>query len=110
MRLLATQTRAVRYTGGAATAEFDAMEYFRMVAECISSCRDRAGLDPCRARQLVLTGQAESLVMIGTDGTPVYNAISWLDMRSEAECKELRRVFPETRSYPITGQPSIIPT
>jgi xylulokinase len=110
LNFLATQTREVSYVRGQNTVEFDVNAYFRMVAESISSCRASAGLDPSHVRQLVFTGQAESLILLGSDGRPLCNGISWLDMRSEAECGELQRVFPQDQTYPITGQHSIIPT
>jgi len=110
LRLRATQSHAVCYLRGRNTVEFDAAEYYRMVAQSISSCRSRAGMDSSSVRQIVITGQAESLVVLGADGEPSYNGISWLDMRSTAECCELRGAFSEDCTYQITGQPSIIPT
>ncbi len=110
LRVLATQSRAVDYLRGPDTVEFDADQYYRMVAGSIRSCRLSADIDPDRVGQLVCTGQAESLVLLGADGAPLCNGISWLDMRSEKECRELREVFPDDVTYPVTGQTSIIPT
>ena len=110
LKTLARQTRSVSYYRSKNTVEFDADQYFQLVAEGISSCVAGAGVEPTRFRHLVVTGQAESLVLLGPDGIPLCRGISWLDMRSEAECIELRNVFPEKQTYQITGQPSIIPT
>ena len=60
--------------------------------------------------QIVLTGQAESLVVLDQQGKSLRNGISWLDMRSEKECEELRAIIDEEESYKIMGQPKIIPT
>lgn len=60
--------------------------------------------------QIILTGQAESLVLLGKDGSPLRKAISWMDERSAAECKELSQKFTSDAYYGVTGQKAIIPT
>lgn len=88
--------------------EFDAEAYFETIIGLVSVCREKSGVGG--AVQLVLTGQAESLVVIGKNGAPLRKGISWLDMRSQRECAELAERFDREQSYRITGQPEIIPT
>ena len=91
--------------------EFDAEGYFDTIVRLVADCRAKAapalGDGPA---QLVLTGQAESLVVVGRDGKPLRGGISWLDMRSRKECAELAERFDADLCYRITGQPEIIPT
>jgi xylulokinase len=77
--------------------------------ETIQACCQDA-LPSSEPHEIILTGQAESLVIIGSDGTPLRNAISWLDERSKNECRELEQVFNKEIYYRVTGQVSILPT
>ncbi|NMB55709.1 MAG: hypothetical protein GYA15_13520 [Leptolinea sp.] len=91
--------------------EFDAEQYFDLVIACIRRCCQASfPAPPYPVRQIVLTGQAESLVTLDEDNRPVRPAISWLDMRSKEECEELKHQFPVSVCYRTTGQPEIIPT
>lgn len=89
--------------------EFDAEAYYQIIARTIKEC-SKGFLSNQETHEIILTGQAESLVIIGQDGKPLRNAISWLDERSKEECKQLSRVFDRETCYQVTGQVSIIPT
>jgi xylulokinase len=110
LRQVAMESAGVSYLRDKDLVEFDADEYFVAVLAAIRRCCEKTDANPSWVKQIVLTGQAESLVLIDNKGVPVRNGISWLDMRSRRECIELREAFDEAVSYPITGQPSIIPT
>ncbi len=88
---------------------FDPEEYFGSICRLIQKCAAGSGAG-CSCMQIILTGQAESLVLLGADDHPLMPGISWLDSRSLAQCDELEKQFPPEISYPITGQPKIIPT
>lgn len=91
--------------------EFNADDYFNLVCASIKKCCQAAfEHTPYPVRQIVLTGQAESLVMLDRHDKPLRMAISWLDMRSKEECEELKQHFDSRTCYSITGQPEIIPT
>ncbi len=111
LNVLASVSESVVYERCGDFVEFDAEQYYQMVSKLISQCCINAGYkSPFPVTQIILTGQAESLVTLGKDLKPVRKAISWLDMRSREECEELKTVFPSEKCYPITGQPEIIPT
>lgn len=112
LNVLATESVNVKYNReGDDIVEFDAEEYYQMVARQIDiCCRNAALTKPYPITQIILTGQAESLVCLGKDGKPIRQAISWLDNRSRKECEILKKEFPPEVCYPITGQPEIIPT
>ena len=48
---------------------------------------------PAEVRQIVFTGQAESLVVLDAEGRTLRNAISWMDERSVEECAEVEKRF-----------------
>ncbi len=107
----ALESHNVSYDRTGGFVEFDAEEYFATITTLIKTCYTTSaqllGTGPVH---LVLTGQAESLVIVGKDGKPLRPGISWLDMRSHAECMELSNHFDRDLCYRITGQPEIIPT
>ena len=110
LAVLGSFSRSVEYQNSGDRVEFSPEDYFDLVLECIRKCVAAGGANPDETRRLVLTGQAESLVMLDRDGRPARAAISWLDMRSSAECEVLSREYPPDVAYEITGQPAIIPT
>ena len=108
---LGLESENVTYLRNDDFIEFDAEEYYATVISTIQRCYQKNLLPSSYLiHQIVLTGQAESLVAIDENGNPVRNAISWLDMRSKEECEELKRTFNPETCYQITGQPEIIPT
>ncbi len=110
LRVRSMENEAVVYIRSRNFVEFDAESYCGKVLRCIRSCVKNADGKSGMIHQIVFTGQAESLVVLGPDTTPLRNGISWIDTRSEAECMVLSAEFPEDMAYPVTGQPSIIPT
>ena len=88
--------------------EFDAELYFRELCTLLS---DLLWANKVKSvRQLAFTGQAESLVVLGYDGLPLMNAISWMDERSTEECKQLSQLFPPALCEEVTGQMAVLPT
>ncbi|WP_222708716.1 L-fuculokinase [Paenibacillus sp. N3.4] len=110
LQLLFMESENVAYLRNGDRVEFDAEQYFETVSSAIKRCCAKSYGAADTTHQIVLTGQAESLIMIDTEGKPLRNGISWLDMRSKEECEELMAVFDEETCFQITGQPAIIPT
>ena len=106
---LNTISTKIDYIRAGETVEFDAHQYYQIVAQTIRACcADH--IKKNEPYHIVLTGQAESLVILGKDGLPIRNAISWLDERSKQEARELSGKFDPDLYYSITGQVSILPT
>jgi len=111
LKMLAIETVNVKYYKDEYIVEFDPEKYFKMVLSAIKRCCQTGFKNtPYPIRQIILTGQAESLVVIDSQGKTLRNGISWLDMRSKVECEELKKAFAADIGYQITGQPEIIPT
>lgn len=98
----------VSYIRENGVVEFDACTYFdELVALLGEIVREN---HVTQLRELALTGQAESLVVLGKDGAPLMNAVSWMDERSVAECEELAQRFSPEVCEAVTGQMSVLPT
>jgi xylulokinase len=111
LKLLAMDSENVKYLRDEDIVEFNAEQYFDTLISTVQRCCLSSSLGkPYNITQIVLTGQAESLVVIDKNGKPLRNGISWLDMRSWKECEELKNEFNKQTCYRITGQPAIIPT
>lgn len=111
LKPLVTLSENVRYDRRNDIVEFNVDAYFddiqKMVEQVAAHGKSANGGN---IAQIVLTGQAESLVLLDNAKKPLYPAISWLDMRSRKECAELAAIFDAEQCYRITGQPEIIPT
>lgn len=108
---IALQSKTVSYLRDGGFVEFDAKQYFDDIVVLARSCLEQSiETGSWHPEQLVITGQAESLVVTDERGEPLRNGISWLDMRSRAECDTLSALFDKSTCYRVTGQPEIIPT
>ena len=106
--LIDRQSRPVVYIRENGFVEFDAAAY---CAELVALLADMVKAnDVKQVRQIAFTGQAESLVAVGTDGKPLMHAISWMDERSAEECAELGNRFDAATCEAITGQMAVLPT
>ncbi len=95
-------------TGG--IVEFNADEYFNLLLQILKDCVTEAFGDSCEKHYIVLTGQAESLVVTDEYYRPITNAISWMDTRSAEETKIIEEHFPQKERYSITGQSYVTET
>ena len=106
--LIDRQSRPVNYIRDNGFVEFDAYAYCQdligLLADMVQKNQVRS-LD-----QIAFTGQAESLVVLGKDGMPLMNAISWMDERSTEECAALAEQFSPQVCEAVTGQMAVLPT
>lgn len=128
LKIQAIESETVKYIKYDNKVEFDADKYFDNIIDTVSRCMQKAISNPHmentysnphmknnfsnlhEIKQIVLTGQAESLILLDNHMRPVCNGISWLDERSTEECSILQGVFSSDLFSEITGQPAIIPT
>ncbi len=88
--------------------EFDAKQYALNLVDLLSAMLRENEVKA--VKEIAFTGQAESLVVVGKDGNPLMNAISWMDERSTAECAELEELFSKQECEKVTGQQAVLPT
>ena len=106
--LIDRQSRPVEYIRENGFVEFDALRYCN---ELVALLKDMVETNKVASvRELAFTGQAESLVVVGKDGKPLMNAISWMDERSTEDCAQLEAVFSPEVCEAVTGQMAVLPT
>lgn len=110
LRLLACASRPVCYIRENGQTEFDAVACCQAVETLVAALVIEQAVAPGTVRRIVLTGQAESLVVLDRNSQPLMNAISWMDERSAAECRHLAACFSPEELYQRTGQLAMLPT
>ncbi len=106
--LIDRQNRPVSYIRENGFVEFDAESYCAELVDLLQTMVQANGIG--EIREMAFTGQAESLVVVGKDGKPLMNAISWMDERSTEECAELSAKFSPEICEAVTGQMAVLPT
>lgn len=106
--LIDRRSRPVTYIRENGFVEFDAESYCRELIGLLADMVKQNGVTALR--EIAFTGQAESLVVLGADGKPLMNAISWMDERSTAECETLSKQFSPEVCEAVTGQMAVLPT
>ena len=108
MNLVDRQSVPVVYIRDNGFVEFDAYAYCQDLVKLLSDMVKANGVKS--VKQMAFTGQAESLVVVGAEGKPLMNAISWMDERSTEECEALAQKFDAATCEAITGQMAVLPT
>jgi len=108
MEFIDRQSLPVEYIRENGFVEFDAIQYVRDLEALLSKMLQENQVT--NIRHIAFTGQAESLVVLGKDGRPLMNAISWMDERSTAECEVLAAQFSPEQCEEVTGQLAVLPT
>ncbi|MEA5048005.1 MAG: FGGY family carbohydrate kinase [Eubacteriales bacterium] len=110
MNRLVMKSVPVEYIRAGGFVEFDVEAYTESLFSLIHSLFGSGAANRGDLVSITLTGQAESLVVLGGDGRPLMNAVSWMDERSTEECAELESAFSKKECYARTGQPAALPT
>jgi len=111
MRQLALRSARMNYQRNGNIVEFDPESWFDQIIALIHSCAAASGIETSQDEAIiVLTGQAESIVLVDRDYHVICPGISWLDNRSAAECEEISSRFDPAESFRITGQPQVTST
>ena len=107
-KLIDRQSRPVEYIRDGGMVEFNAVTYCEILVDLLKAMVKENNIKAIR--QIAFTGQAESLVVLDSEGKPLMNAISWMDERSTEECKILEKQFPHETCEAVTGQMAVLPT
>lgn len=108
LRCIAMERAPVEYLRDGVRVEFDVEQLFDGLVRLLERLLSADGAERREVRNITLTGQAESLVVLGKNGAPLMNAISWMDERSEEECRQLARQFSYEEYYGRTGQTGVV--
>ena len=107
-KLIDRQSVPVEYIRENGFVEFDAAAYCRDLLALLADMVKTNGVTT--VSEIAFTGQAETLVVLGKDGKPLMNAISWMDERSVNECAALSDKFSAALCEAVTGQMAVLPT
>ncbi len=102
---LAAATAAAVYARSGDRVEFDPEQLFGTVVELMHRCAAMHGRTAGHHAVIVVTGQAESLVLADLDGRPVRPGMSWMDERAMDQAATLREEFGAEAAFAITGEP-----
>lgn len=85
--------------------EFAAERYWEITQEAIRKVSAEHRIDA-----LAIDTQGETLILTDERGTPLCNAVVWLDNRATKEAAEIEQAFGRRRIYEVTGQPEVTAT
>lgn len=107
---LAVESEPMQYEKRGTMVEFDAEKLAGGLLCVLKRLTCRPGVKKEEISRIGLTGQAETLVILGEDDRPLMNAVSWMDERSREECVQLGELFSQEQYRQVTGQQGIFPT
>lgn len=106
---LAIAREPMEYRRDGVYVEFDPEAVLATVLQLIAACARQAPTADQDAH-IVLTGQAEALVLTDAEGHAVTPGISWMDERSTIEAEEIASRFGTDDAFAVTGQPESVAT
>jgi xylulokinase len=80
-------------------------EWWQATLRALDGLASEHPQEMAEVRGIGLSGQMHGAVLLDKSGAPLRPAILWNDTRSQAECPELERSFPDLRR--ITGNPAM---
>ncbi len=103
--MLRSVTRDYTLTVSGDCVEFPAEEYVRLFLSAYEELKEDYEITA-----LAIDTQCETLILADECGTPLDNAIVWLDNRAAKQAEAIRAHFGNQTVYEITGQPEITAT
>lgn len=85
--------------------EFEPENYWNLFLQAV-----REVTEGIEVGAMSIDTQCETLIVTDENGTPVRDAIVWLDNRAEKEAEEIDKKFGVKTVYEVTGQPEITAT
>ena len=110
LQLCGSSSAPVVYDRLGSRVEFDAEQYAESLLTMLAEHTAVGVLSANEPCTISLTGQAETLIVLGEDGKPLRPAISWMDERSDEECEYIASQVDAATCYRITGQMAVLPT
>ncbi|WP_298889727.1 FGGY family carbohydrate kinase [uncultured Serinicoccus sp.] len=108
-RARATASSPMRYHREGDRVTFDPDTVVDTVLDLVRAA-GREAPETESSASIVLTGQAESLVLVDAQGQVVGPGISWMDERSGDQAGEMAAAFDPDAAFAITGEPEAVPT
>lgn len=89
--------------------EVDPELYWRAACDGVRKVLLDSAVPPKDIAAIGVTSQGETLIVLGSDGTPLRKAIVWLDNRAQDEAREIEARFGRREVYRVTGQQEVVP-
>jgi xylulokinase len=89
--------------------ELDPEIYWNTLKKGIREVLDTSGINTEEILVMTLTTQGETLIPVGKDGAPLYNALVWLDARAVEESAIITGLIASDTFYRHTGLPEAGP-
>ena len=93
--------------------EQDPEDYWKAVCETSKSILEKTGVDPSAVKAVVFSTQAQGVIPVDVAGNALYNNITWVDGRAEAQAQHLmkkvggKKIFTMVAGTPIMGKDCI---
>ncbi len=97
-------------TPSALAVELPVEVYWDAFKRGLAEVMAASNVDPARIQVIGISAQGETLITVDKNGSPLMNAIVWLDNRAQDEAATLAKDFTNEKAYRITGQVEIVPT
>jgi sugar (pentulose or hexulose) kinase len=97
-------------TPSALEVELPVQAYWEAFKRGLAEVLVTSKADLSRIRVIGISAQGETLIPVDKQGSPLTNAIVWLDNRAQDEAAALAKHFTNQKAYRITGQVEIVPT
>lgn len=84
--------------------EQDATLWWELSCETLQQAAADAGIAPAQIQSISISSQGISIVPVDEEGTPLCNALSWMDTRAKAETAQLLKQLGDEATYRLTGK------
>ncbi len=85
--------------------EQDAQMWWELLLRTTAKAIEKAKVDGKEIESISISSQGITVVPVDETITPIYNAITWLDTRAEAETQKIKDDFGEQEMFALTGKP-----
>lgn len=86
-----------------AWAEQDPNDWIKATVDGLRSLVAKCSVPVERIVGIGIASQIDGIVAIDSDGSPVGNAIIWMDRRAKLECEQIRGIIADEPFYSLTG-------
>lgn len=84
--------------------EQDAELWWHLTLKTAKNAIQKAAISPDKIDGISISSQGITIVPVDKEIKPLYNAISWLDMRAKAQAEEIRKDFGNDEIFRLTGK------
>ncbi|MBR4059926.1 MAG: hypothetical protein IKK03_08820 [Lachnospiraceae bacterium] len=85
--------------------EQDAEDWWNLTLRTAKAAIEKAGISGRDIRGISISSQGITIVPVDRNLKPLCNAISWLDVRAEAQTRQIEQDFGQEMVYALTGKP-----